>query len=57
MGLPLKRLTPIIQVFTQEMSLIVDAYGGYVFKFMGDGILSFFFVADKYSLYCHVPKQ
>ena len=56
MGLPLKRLTPIIQVFTQEMSLIVDAYGGYVFKFMGDGILSFFFVADKYSLYLPCSK-
>lgn len=36
MNLPLKRLAPIIQTFTQEMSLIVDAYGGYVFKFLGD---------------------
>jgi adenylate cyclase len=50
MNLPLKRLAPIIQAFTQEMSLIVDAYGGYVFKFVGDGILSFFFVAEKDDL-------
>jgi adenylate cyclase len=56
MNLPLKRLTPIIQMFTQEMSLIVDAYGGYVFKFVGDGILSFFFVADKDNLYLPCSK-
>lgn len=56
MNLPLKRLTTIIQVFTQEMSLIVDAYGGYVFKFVGDGILSFFFVADKDKLYLPCSK-
>ena len=38
------------------MSLIVDAYGGYVFKFVGDGILSFFFVADKDNLYLPCSK-
>ena len=32
------------------MSLIIDAYGGYVFKYVGDGILSFFF-AEKDNLY------
>jgi class 3 adenylate cyclase len=52
MNLPLNRLAPLIQAFTQEMSIIVDAYGGYVFKFVGDGILSFFF-ADKNNL--HLP--
>jgi adenylate cyclase len=56
MNLPLKRLAPIIQTFTQEMSLIVDAYGGYVFKFLGDGILSFFF-ADKDNLYLPCSKS
>jgi adenylate cyclase len=50
MNLPLKRLVPIIQSFTQEMSLIIDGYGGYVFKYVGDGILSFFF-AGKDNLY------
>ncbi len=43
MNLPLKRLATIIQSFTQEMSLIVEAYGGYVFKYMGDAVFAFFF--------------
>jgi class 3 adenylate cyclase len=50
MNLPLKRLVPIIQAFTQEMSLIIEAYGGYVFKYVGDAILSFFFT-EKDDLY------
>jgi adenylate cyclase len=43
MNLPLKRLVPIIQSFTQEMSLVIEAYGGYVFKYMGDAVFAFFF--------------
>lgn len=43
MSLPLKKLVTIIQAFTQEMSLLVEAYGGYVFKYVGDAILAFFF--------------
>jgi class 3 adenylate cyclase len=43
MNLPLKRLVPIIQAFTQEMSLVIEAYGGYVFKYVGDAIMCFFF--------------
>jgi len=43
MNLPLKRLVPIIQAFTQEMTLVIEAYGGYVFKYVGDAILCFFF--------------
>ncbi len=42
MNLPLRRLVPIVQAFTQEMSLIVQAYGGYVFKYVGDAVLAFF---------------
>lgn len=53
MNLPLKRLVPIIQAFTQEMSLIIEAYGGYVFKYVGDAILSFFFTEkDDFYLPC-----
>jgi adenylate cyclase len=55
MNLPLKRLVPVIQAFTQETSLIVDAYGGYVFKYVGDGILSFFF-AERDNLYLSCSK-
>jgi len=50
MNLPLNRLLPIIQAFTQEMSLIIEAYGGYVFKYVGDAILAFFFT-EKDELY------
>jgi adenylate cyclase len=50
MNLPLKRLAPIIQAFTQEMSIIVDAYGGYVLKYVGDAVIAFFFT-KKDNLY------
>jgi adenylate cyclase len=52
MNLPLKRLAPIIQAFTQEMSTIVDAYGGYVLKYVGDAVIAFFFT-EKDNL--HLP--
>jgi adenylate cyclase len=42
MTLPIDRLTTIIQAFSQEMSLIIEAYGGYILKYMGDAILAFF---------------
>jgi hypothetical protein len=36
MTLPVDRLATIIQVFMQEMSLIIAAYSGYVLKYVGD---------------------
>ena len=42
MTLPLDRLTTIIQTFSQEMSLIIELYGGYVLKYVGDAVLAFF---------------
>jgi adenylate cyclase len=50
MTLPVQRLATIIQTFTQEMSLIIAAYGGYVLKYVGDSVLAFFPVnlVDKY---------
>jgi len=42
MILPIDRLTTIIQAFSREMSLIIEAYGGYILKYMGDAILAFF---------------
>ena len=42
MTLPVERLATIIQTFTQEMSIIIAAYGGYVLKYIGDAILAFF---------------
>ena len=50
MTLPVERLATIIQTFTQEMSLIIAAYGGYVLKYVGDSVLAFFPVnlEDRY---------
>jgi adenylate cyclase len=51
MTLPIDRLATIIQAFTQEMSLMISAYGGYVLKYVGDAILAFFVVGNNYDLY------
>jgi adenylate cyclase len=50
MTLPVDRLATIIQAFSQEMSLTIAAYGGYVLKYVGDAILAFF-VVDHSDLY------
>ncbi len=52
MTLPVDRLATIIQAFTQEMSLTISAYGGYVLKYVGDAILAFFLAADDIYLPC-----
>jgi class 3 adenylate cyclase len=51
MTLPVDRLATIIQAFTQEMSLMIEAYGGYVLKYIGDAILAFFVVNSSSELY------
>jgi len=50
MTLPVDRLATIIQAFSQEMSLMIAAYGGYVLKYVGDAILAFF-VVDSSDIY------
>jgi len=50
MNLPIDRLGTIIQAFSQEMSLIISAYGGYVLKYIGDAILAFFMVDSDFYL-------
>jgi adenylate cyclase len=47
MTLPTEKLATIVQAFTQEMSLLVSAYGGHIFKYVGDALLAFFFVSDN----------
>ncbi|WP_337863286.1 adenylate/guanylate cyclase domain-containing protein [Nitrososphaera sp.] len=49
MTLPPDRLANIVQAFTQEMSIIISAYGGYVLKYVGDAIMAFF-IADWNNL-------
>lgn len=50
--LPADRLAAIIQAFTQEMSITISAYGGYVLKYVGDAILAFFLAGDDAYLPC-----
>jgi len=47
MGLPADKLAVIIQTFTHEMSVIIDTYGGFILKYVGDAILAFFLVRNK----------
>ena len=42
MILPVDSLTTIIRAFSQEMSMMIAAYGGYVLKYVGDAILAFY---------------
>ena len=51
MTLPVNRLVTIIQAFSQEMSVIVAAYGGYVLKYIGDAVLAFFIVDSPNNMY------
>jgi adenylate cyclase len=51
MTLPIDRFSTIIQTFTREMSLIIEAYGGYILKYIGDAILAFFTVNIIDDLY------
>lgn len=51
MGLPADKLAVIIQAFTHEMTLIIDTYGGYILKYVGDAILAFFLVSESSEYY------
>jgi adenylate cyclase len=54
MTIPANRLANIVQAFTQEMSIVIKAYGGFILKYVGDAILAFF-LADRDNI--HVPCQ
>jgi adenylate cyclase len=41
-ALPAKKLERIIQVFSQEMSMIIEKSEGYVLKFVGDTVIAIF---------------
>ncbi|MFB5599193.1 MAG: adenylate/guanylate cyclase domain-containing protein [Nitrososphaeraceae archaeon] len=44
MTLSPNRLADIIRAFSQEMSILICSYGGYIIKFVGDAVLGFFMV-------------
>ncbi|HEX6029764.1 MAG TPA: DUF892 family protein, partial [Nitrososphaeraceae archaeon] len=42
MTLPIDKLVAIIRVFAHEISHVVDSHDGYVLKYVGDAVISFF---------------
>lgn len=42
MNLPSERLTKLISIFCQEISYLISIYGGFVLKYVGDALISFF---------------
>ena len=42
MTLSIDNLVDVIRVFAHEISHVVDSYGGYVLKYVGDAVISFF---------------
>ena len=50
MTLPADRFVTLIKTFTQEMSLMIRAYGGYILKYVGNAIVAFF-ITNSRDLY------
>jgi adenylate cyclase len=42
LSLPENKFALIVQTFAQEISIAVEAYGGYVFKYEGDAVIALF---------------
>ena len=42
MTLPVDNLVTLIRAFAHQISLVVDSHGGYVLKYVGDAVISFF---------------
>lgn len=42
MTIPAQALASIVQVFSQEMTMLTTDHGGYVLKYVGDAVISFF---------------
>jgi class 3 adenylate cyclase len=42
LSLPSTQLALVLQLFSQEMSLVVGNYGGYVLKYVGDAVIALF---------------
>lgn len=57
MSLPVDKLVTIIRSFTQEMSSVVESHGGYVLKYVGDAVISFFPASYNRYLACDKAVQ
>jgi class 3 adenylate cyclase len=42
MTLPVDNLVTLIRAFAHQISLVVDSHDGYVLKYVGDAVISFF---------------
>ena len=52
MTLPVEQLVTIVRAFSHELSSVVENYNGYVLKYVGDAIISFFPCSfNKYLLF------
>ena len=52
MTISVDKLATIIRAFTYEMSFVVQTYGGFVLKYVGDAVISFFPSASSKYLAC-----
>jgi adenylate cyclase len=56
MTLPIKDLVLLIRAFTHELSSVIERYHGYVLKYSGDAVISFFPYVDKNTKYISCTK-
>lgn len=45
--LPDRKLARIMQLFAQEMSLVITSHEGYVFNYVGDAVIALFPIRDN----------
>jgi ferritin-like metal-binding protein YciE len=56
MTLPVEKLVAIIRAFTHELSHVVDSYGGYVLKYVGDAVISFFLAVSTTTMTTNISR-
>lgn len=52
MVLPLEKLTTIIQIFAQEMTVIIANNHGYILKYVGDAVIAYFPADTDFHVAC-----
>jgi adenylate cyclase len=57
MTISVDKLATIIRAFTYEMSSVVQSYGGFVLKYVGDAVISFFPSASSKYLACETAVR
>ena len=55
MNLPADKLSILISSFSQEMAFVINAYNGYVLKFVGDAVIGYF-VEDEMNPF-HITEN